>query len=130
VLLTVQNNFLVITTVAQMIDNEVDFSNILDAPEEAQPAAKFSIKPCVMPRKATLKSSVPNPAAVIKDVKAGAVKESASTIGAVIQNERSDTGQIGIIDDHVQAPTCHESGGHTSNSEALMGGNNITIAYV
>jgi hypothetical protein len=113
-----------------MIDNEVDFSNILDAPEEAQPAAKFSIKPCVKPRKATLKSSVPNPAAVIKDVKAGAVKESASTIGAVIQNERSDTGQIGIIDDHVQAPTCHESGGHTSNSEALMGGNNITIAYV
>jgi hypothetical protein len=103
-----------------MIDNEVDFSNILDAPEEAQPAAMFL----------KLQSSVPNPAAVIKDVKAGAVKESASTIGAVIQNERSDTGQIGIIDDHVQAPTCHESGGHTSNSEALMGGNNITIAYV
>jgi hypothetical protein len=109
-----------------MIDNEVDFGNILDALEEAQPAAKFRVKP----RKATLKSSVPNPAAVIKDVKAGAVKESASTIGAVIQNGRSDTGQIGIIDDHVQAPTCHESGGHTSNSEALMGGNNITIAYV
>jgi transcription factor TFIIIB component B'' len=265
--------------VVQMIDNEVDFGNILDAPEEVQPAVTLNIKPHAKPWKATLKSksSVPNPAAATKDGKAGVVtqensseglsnsqgresltctgsetiddiacskgvletpsedvltiplvslkfvsdsvaggasavgsvsqdgehvddasklgthheslvvsdghampasscgktiddivdfgetfdaqakeetfskllpkvqaklpklaaksrktnqKVSASTIGVVIQNERSDTDQIGLKDDHVQAPRCHDSGGHTSDSEALMGGKNITIAYL
>ncbi|KAK3152861.1 hypothetical protein QOZ80_2BG0164510 [Eleusine coracana subsp. coracana] len=64
-----------------MIDNEVDFGNILDAPEEAQPAAKLSLKPRVKPRKPTLqsKSSAPNPAAKIKDRSAGCVTQGNSS---------------------------------------------------
>ncbi|TVT96993.1 hypothetical protein EJB05_57777, partial [Eragrostis curvula] len=267
----VQDNLLETATVAQMIDNEVDFGNILDDEEEAQPAPKLSLKPRVKPRKASLqsKSSAPTPAAKIKDGKAGAIsqgnssedlsnsqgrasvacpvsatvddiavskgsldtpcedvltvplgplsncglvsgsaaggssaagsvsqddehandssktgihheslavsdihaapanscgktiddmvdfgetfdaqakeetvsklqprvqvklpklavksqkkKVAASTIGVVIQNERSDTNQTGVKDDHVHAPRCHESGGQTSDSETLMG---------
>ncbi|KAL6633923.1 hypothetical protein ACP70R_026594 [Stipagrostis hirtigluma subsp. patula] len=83
VTLKAQDSFLETTTVEQkqMIDNEADFSDILDAQEEVQAIPKFRPKQRVKPRKATLstRSVVLNLTAEIRDEKAGALTEGNSS---------------------------------------------------